>query len=189
MWNHRYLTRIDWRIVPIIFALMIISLLVISATDPAFIKSPGQIGFFTPKVQSQIQRFFIGWAVYIFFAGVDYNKIREWAWILYVLMLISLIGLFFAPAIQNVHRWYRIPLFGVSIQPSEYSKLIVVIALSWFLEKSSATAASWQTTWQGLLIAGIPFLLIVKQPDLGTALVLCPHCDLKSKIDQAIEEY
>lgn len=174
MWNHRYLNRIDWRIVPIIIALMVISLLVISATDPAFIKSPGQIGFFTPKVQSQIQRFLIGWAVYIFFAGMDYNKIREWAWILYVLMLLSLIGLFFAPAIQNVHRWYRVPLIGASIQPSEYAKLIVVIALSWFLERSASTASSWQTTWQGLLIAGIPFLLILKQPDLGTALVLCP---------------
>ena len=173
MWNHSYLHRIDWRILPIIVALMIISLLVISATDPAFISSPGQIGFFTPKVQSQIQRFLLGWAVYIFFAGMDYNKLREWAWIFYVIMVISLLGLFVVPAIQNVHRWYRIPGLG-SIQPSEYAKLIVVIAMSWFLERHSSTASSWQTSWKGLLIAGIPFLLILKQPDLGTALVLCP---------------
>ncbi len=174
MWNHRYLHRIDWRIVPVIIALMIISLLVISATDPAFISSPGQVGFFTPKVQRQIQRFILGWAVYIFFAGMDYNKIREWAWILYVIMLISLIGLFFAPSIQNVHRWYRIPGIGVSVQPSEYAKLIVVIAMSWFLERSASTASTWRTSCQGLLIAAIPFILIFKQPDLGTALVLCP---------------
>lgn len=173
MWNHRPLYRIDWRIVPVILALMAISLLVISATDPACTQGH-QSGFFTPKVQSQIQRFCLGWAVFVLFAGMDYNKLREWAWILYLLMVFSLLGLFFAPAIQNVHRWYRLPLIGASIQPSEYSKLIVVISLSWFLERNRATASSMRTAWLGCLIVGIPFLLILKQPDLGTALVLCP---------------
>lgn len=152
---------------------MLISLLVISATDPAF--SLGLTdSFFTPKTQNQLQRFLLGWVVFLFFAGMDYNKLREWAWILYVGMVLSLLGLFFTPAIQNVHRWYRIPFIGASIQPSEYAKLIVVISLSWFLEKNRQQATSWQTAFLGCLIMGIPFVLILKQPDLGTALVLCP---------------
>ncbi|MCH9609711.1 MAG: Peptidoglycan glycosyltransferase MrdB [Chlamydiales bacterium] len=174
MWNSRYLYRIDWRIVIVIFSLMVVSLLVISSTDPAFLFNAAQMNFFTPKVQNQMKHFMLGWGIFILFAGMDYNKIRDWAWILYLIMVIALVGLFFAPAIQNVHRWYRIPFLGVSVQPSEYSKLIVVIALSWFLERCRSTASSWQTTCQGLLIVGIPFLLILKQPDLGTALVLCP---------------
>ena len=60
MWNHRSLYRIDWRIILVIFALMIISLLVISATDPFFTFSStdtGEPSFFTPKVKSQFHRF------------------------------------------------------------------------------------------------------------------------------------
>ena len=33
---------------------------------------------------------------------------------------------FFAPAIQNVHRWYKVPVIGFAFQPSEYAKLVVV---------------------------------------------------------------
>jgi len=176
MWNHHSLYRIDWRIIPVMLALMIISLLVISATDPVCTLSGegNETGFFTPKVQSQFQRFIIGWGIFVFFAGMDYNKIREWAWILYLLMIIGLFGLFFTEPIQNVHRWYRIPLIGGSIQPSEYAKLIVVIALSWFLERNRPNASRLSTAFLGCIIVGIPFLLILKQPDLGTALVLCP---------------
>lgn len=173
MWNHRTLFRIDWRIAIIILALMAVSLLVISATDPACHLGHAT-GFFTPKVQKQLQRFFLGWGVFFLFAAMDYNKLREWAWILYALMVLSLAGLFFVPAIQNVHRWYSLPFLGASIQPSEFAKLIFVISLSWFLERNSSKASSWNIAFLGCLIVGIPFLLILKQPDLGTALVLCP---------------
>jgi rod shape determining protein RodA len=173
MWNHRTLLRIDWRIVCVICALMAVSLLVISATDPACYHGH-QTTFFTPKVQNQLQRFFLGWGVFCLFAKLDYNKLREYAWILYILMILSLAGLFFVPAIQNVHRWYRLPLIGASVQPSEYAKLIVVIFLSWFLERNRSKAASLTIACMGCFIVGVPFILILKQPDLGTALVLCP---------------
>ncbi|NGX54643.1 MAG: Rod shape-determining protein RodA [Chlamydiae bacterium] len=175
MWSHRTLSRIDWRVIPVILSLMTISLLVIAATDPLCHLSAGSdIGFFTPKVQCQFRRFLLGGGVFLLFAGMDYNKLRDWGWICYVVMLFGLLGLFFTEPIQNVHRWYRVPFIGVSIQPSEYSKLIVVITLSWFLEKNRSNASSWRTAMVGSLIVAIPFLLILKQPDLGTALVLCP---------------
>lgn len=175
MWQSRYLQYIDWRIIFVILALMTISLLVISATDPAY--SFGfipDVGFFTPKVKKQIQNFVAGSLVFLLFAGFDYNKLREWAPFLYIAMLMALLGLFFTNAIQNVNRWYRIPFIGISIQPSEYAKLILVISLSWFLERHRAHASSLKVAFLGSAITGIPFLLILKQPDLGTALVLCP---------------
>ncbi|MBI2742703.1 MAG: FtsW/RodA/SpoVE family cell cycle protein [Chlamydiales bacterium] len=167
MWDHRYLSRIDFRVIPILLGLMMISLLVISATT-------GEEGFLTPLTQSQLQWFALGSAVFLFFAGFDYRKFREWAWILYIGMLILLIGLFFTAPIQNVHRWYRLPFIGIAVQPSEYAKLIVVIALSWFLENRTNETQQRRSTWQAILIVLIPFILILKQPDLGTALVLYP---------------
>lgn len=174
MWSSRYLTRIDFRVIPVMFGLMLISLLIISAysIDP----SSDQIdeAFLTPLVRTQIQWFLIGSCIYILCAGFDYNKLREWTWILYALMILSLVGLFFTDSIQRVHRWYRIPLLNASFQPSECAKFIVVITLSWFLERRRTIASAWSTAFFAGIIVGIPFLLILKQPDLGTALVLFP---------------
>jgi len=170
MWNHKLLLRLDWRFIPIILALMVISLLVISATDPS---SMGD-SFLTVKVEKQFQRFLIGWVIFFALSAFDYSKLRDCSLILYVIMLFALLGLFMVPAIQNVHRWYRLPIIGASIQPAEYAKLVVVITLSWFLERNRAVIASLSTSLMGCLIFVIPFLLILKEPDLGTALVLCP---------------
>lgn len=174
MWSSRYLTRLDFRIIPVILSLMIISLCVISSytIDPT--SDHIDEVFFTPIVRTQIQWFVIGSIVYIFCAGFDYNKLREWTWILYGFMIVSLIGLFFTDSIQRVHRWYRIPILNASFQPSECAKFIVVVTLSWFLEKHRALASSWSTAFYASIIVGIPFILILKQPDLGTALVLFP---------------
>lgn len=174
MWNYKLLSRIDFRVILVILALMIISLLIISSYSVPTSHDPSEEPFFTSMVKHQLQWCAIGWAVFFFFAAFDYNKIREWTWILYGVMILSLLGLFFTDPIQRVHRWYRIPLLGMSFQPSEYAKLIVVIALSWFLERRHALSRTWNTAFSGALIAGVPFLLILKQPDLGTALVLFP---------------
>lgn len=174
MWSSRYLTRLDFRVIPVIISLMIISLLVISAYTLDSSSDHTEEVFFTPIVRTQLQWFFIGSIVYVLCAGFDYNKLREWTWILYILMILSLIGLFFTDSIQRVHRWYRIPLLNASFQPSECAKFIVVITLSWVLERRRALSNEWSTAFYAGIIVGIPFLLILKQPDLGTALVLFP---------------
>lgn len=174
MWNYRYLNRIDFRVIPILFALMMISLLTISAYSIPNALDSFDEPFLTPMVKGQVQWFIIGSFVYLFCAGFDYNKLRELTWVFYLLMVAALIGLFFTDPIQRVHRWYRVPFIPFSFQPSEQAKLIVVITLSWFLERVKRRAADWNTAFFALLIVGIPFILILKQPDLGSALVLYP---------------
>ncbi len=170
MWDYKYFRRLDFRTLPIIGGLMLISLLVISATTLGVEQS----AFLTPHTQTQMKWFFLGCGVYLFFAGIDYLKFRSLAWILYFGMIVLLIGLFFTGSIQNVQRWYRIPFLGISFQPSEYAKLIVVIALSTFLEKHPSSLQSSRSIWKAIGIVAVPFFLILKQPDLGTALVLFP---------------
>lgn len=175
MWNYSYLKRIDFRIIPVIFGLMLVSILVLSSQTGAENTSDiTSTPFLTPIVKSQIKWFLIGSVVFALCVSFDYNKLREYAWILYFLIVLSLIGLFFTNSIQNVHRWYRIPLLNFYAQPSEYAKLIVVIGLSWFLERRKARSLQWSTALLSCIIVGLPFLLILKQPDLGTALVLYP---------------
>ncbi len=173
MWSFQYLTRIDFRTIPILFLLMCISLVVISATTCETWDKIDE-SFFTPSVINQMKGYGLGIIVYVFFAGFDYQKLKKWSWCLYILILLLLFGLFFTTPIQNVQRWYRIPGLGIAFQPSEYAKLFVVMTLSRFLEDKAAVIQSKKTAWQALLIAFIPFVLILKQPDLGTSLVLFP---------------
>ncbi len=172
MWDHRALSRVDLRIFPLVFCLMAISLLVISSMTGISDEWEGPV-FWTPLVKSQMRWCFLGWAVFAFFASFDYRKLRDWSFLLYVGTICLLVGLFFVSPIQNVHRWYRIPGLA-SFQPSEQAKLMIIIALSWFLERRGNFVSSFQTAMQMGAIVGIPFLLILKQPDLGTALVLYP---------------
>lgn len=174
IWSLHQIRRIDLKMILVILSIMIIGLIVISIIPHSEMADPLNEPFFTPLVKSQIKWYVIGWGVYFFMAGFDYNKLREWAWILYVIMIVSLIGLFFTHPIQNVYRWYRIPGLGFDIQPSEIAKLIVVIALSWYLERKKNDSRSLKTVLGSGIIVGIPFLLILKQPDLGTALILYP---------------
>jgi len=172
MWDHRVLSRIDYRILPVVFGLMWISLLVISSMsgETGDLEGPS---FWTPLVKSQVRWLCLGWIVFLVCSAFDYRKLRDWSLFLYLGAIALLVGLFFVSPIQNVHRWYKIP--GVaSFQPSEQTKLIVIVALAWFLERSGNRVGQFSTSMQMGLIAGVPFLLILKQPDLGTALIFFP---------------
>ncbi len=162
------LSRIDFRILPIVVCLMFISLAVISSMT-----SGDSDLFWTPLVKQQLRWFCLGWSLFFVMAFFDYRKLREWSLFLYIGVVLLLIGLFFVSPIQNVHRWYRIANL-VSFQPSEQAKLILVIVLSWFLERKGNSVGTFGSFLQVGAIVGVPFLLILKQPDLGTALVLYP---------------
>lgn len=175
MFETRYLHLIDFRLLFVMAALMVISLVVLSATDPSYtLANNAEVAFLTPKVIKQVQHFLIGSAIFLLCTCLDYNKLREMTPFLYALMILALLGLFFTSTIQNVQRWYRIPFLGMSVQPSEYAKLIMVLMMSFFLERNKGQVHSLKIAFLGSLIMFVPFVLILKQPDLGTALVLCP---------------
>jgi len=157
MWDHRVLSRIDYRILPIVAGLMWISLLVISSMSGEAGEIDGP-SFWTPLVKSQVRWFCLGWIVFTICSAFDYRKLRDWSLFLYLAAILLLIGLFFASPIQNVHRWYRIPGIA-SFQPSEQTKLIVVIALAWFLERSGNRVGGLTTAkTESVAAAGSHFL-------------------------------
>jgi cell division protein FtsW len=84
--------------------------------------------------------------------------------------VISLLAAFLMRDSHNTHRWIR---FGIlSFQPSELAKPALVLFLAWFLQNRMQTIDDWRGT---ILPAALPSLvfivLILKEPDLGTALV------------------
>jgi cell division protein FtsW len=83
-----------------------------------------------------------------------------------------LVMVFFFPDSHNTHRWIR---FGglFTFQPSEIAKPVLVLFLAWFLHTRLDAMRDWrQTLLRAVVVPVVFILLIAKQPDLGTALVL-----------------
>ncbi|EIT85677.1 stage V sporulation protein E [Fictibacillus macauensis ZFHKF-1] len=124
-----------------------------------------------------------GIAISILLLLLDFQQIRRLSLYFYLfgnavlLMLVLLPDVSFAPIRNGAQSWLIVPGFG-SIQPSEFMKLILIVFLSVVasrhLEKyqESSLKESWLLVGKLLLTSGIPILLVLMQPDLGTALVM-----------------
>ena len=112
-------------------------------------------------------------ALFVFLiVRVDYFKLQDLVWPLYFFSIFLLSAVLFMPARLGAHRW--IPLGGFNFQPSELAKFSVILALSQFFSDHRPEFMP-KHKWAGLfLMVAIPFLLILKEPDLGTALILIP---------------
>ncbi|MGA2651062.1 MAG: putative lipid II flippase FtsW [Terracidiphilus sp.] len=83
-----------------------------------------------------------------------------------------LVLVFFFPSSHNTHRWIHFGPF--TLQPSEIAKPALILFLAWFLSTRLDLMRDWKHTLLRAAVMPVVFiLLIVKQPDLGTALVLC----------------
>jgi cell division protein FtsW len=83
-----------------------------------------------------------------------------------------LVMVFFFPGSHNTHRWIRFGGF-FTLQPSEIAKPVLVLFLAWFLHtRLDALRDSNLTLLRTIIIPVVFVLLVVREPDLGTALVL-----------------
>lgn len=168
----RLIKRLDIRIIILIIALMTASLLVISATTCD--QNQKDCSFFTALTLKQMMWFFIGSIFFLLLTWFDYRNLRKMSLFIYVGIIFFLLGLYFVEPIHNVRRWYRLPFIPFDFQPSEGAKLAIVMMLSWYLEKNFDKLHRIKVLFGALAIVFVPFVLILKQPDLGTALVLMP---------------
>ncbi|MFZ4773315.1 MAG: FtsW/RodA/SpoVE family cell cycle protein [Chlamydiia bacterium] len=169
----RFVKLLDYKMITIIFVLMCLSFIVISSSTIQHENSPG---FFSQAVKAQGRSYLVGWFCYFLFAWWDYRKVKNFTPLLYLFVLILLVGLFFTNPIQNVHRWFRFPFLPFALQPSEFAKVVMLMMLCWFFEDKPLTSHWLSNGYKALGLMLIPFALVVKQPDLGTALILVPLC-------------
>ncbi len=121
----------------------------------------------------QIIWFILGLLIGVIILKVDYQKWLELAYPLYGLNLVLLLlVLLMGEAKFGAQRW--ISFGNITFQPSEFSKLVIIFTMARFLGQRTAGIKDGKTLAISFLIVGLPFILIVKQPDLGTALTLIP---------------
>ncbi len=121
----------------------------------------------------QIVWYVLGTGVAAALCCVDYHTLARWAMIAYwcsVLLLVAV--LFFGTVRFGARRWFDLGFF--SLQPSEFAKLAFILAQAHFLSRPVEELRVLATFGKALGMLLLPFVLIIKEPDLGSALVLLP---------------
>lgn len=124
-------------------------------------------GYFTRHIANLV----VGAGAMIALTAVDYHVIQSWAWPLYLLALGLLVLVLIKGSVRGgAQSWLD---FGVrALQPSEIAKLLIVVALAAFWSRREERSGSWHSQLLGLVLAGIPLLLVFIQPDFGTSFVI-----------------
>ena len=115
----------------------------------------------------------IGFVVMLAAMQFDYNRLRDRRIVygLLLLTVIMLLAVFGFGRINGAHRWIK--LGGFRIQPSELSKPVLALFLAYFLERHAGDEQSfWRTFVPCAFVTGLLAVLVVAEPDLGTAMML-----------------
>ena len=115
----------------------------------------------------------IGFGVMLLMMQFNYQQLKSRRLVYGSLLLctIALMSVFAFSATNGAHRWLKFP--GFSLQPSELSKLALIIFLAYFLEKRAGEEGDfWRTFVPCGVVTGWLALLVVIEPDFGTAMML-----------------
>ena len=164
--NKRFLRRIDFTLITATALIVVMSLIIIgSATH---INTPSEERYWF--VQRQGIFAVVNVAAAFFLMNFDYKMLQGYGNKLYVFNLIMLLAVMVAGhSALGAQRW--ISIGPINLQPSEFSKLIMIISLATILETRVGKINNVKDLLPPALYLFIPFLLVLKQPDLGTSLV------------------
>ncbi len=156
---------LDWWLLAIVFALCGISLLQIySATQ----NSP-----LAGMHWRQMTWILLGLVAMLIVSRIDYHTILDQAPLLYLIGLAALVAVLVVGQTRfGAKRW--LPVLGAFLQVSELVKLIIIILLARFFSEVRSDQLSLPDLAKAAVLTGLPLVLILLQPDLGTALVLVP---------------
>jgi rod shape determining protein RodA len=117
-----------------------------------------------------------GLLIFLVASNIDYREYRAIVPATWVIMLLLLVAVFFFPPINEVQRW--IPLGFFNFQPAEFAKVVVIVSLAALLappvareDMTSPRILTWKKIGQAILLIAIPGYLVLREPDLGTAMV------------------
>ncbi len=116
--------------------------------------------------------------------SINYRRLGAISYWIYSLILLLLglllvsryvIGLPFMPEINGTHRWIKFVMAGrsLSLQPSEFCKLVYILALAWYLRYRS-NYRNFSALVGPFVLTLLPMVLVLLEPDLGTVLLMMP---------------
>jgi rod shape determining protein RodA len=160
--------------------LQVVALLLLMVLSVAFVYSATMTGdsvvvgaWYHQRWFRQIVFFVLGIGAASGICMVDYHALSRWAFVAYWAAVLALIAVLFVGSLRyGARRW--VELGGFQVQPSEFAKLAYILAMAHFLSRPVDELRQPAIFWQAIGLMALPFLLIMKEPDLGSALVLLP---------------
>ena len=117
------------------------------------------------------QRFILGLIIFFLVIFFDLRLIFGYAYVIFFLSIISLVIIpFFGIESNGATRWINIA--GISLQPSEFVKYTLILALAKYFHSINNDSGFIKTLIIPLIITIVPVFLVITQPDLGTALII-----------------
>jgi len=164
--DRRLLANFDWAL--LITLLVVVGMSLVNLYSASYV--PGAMG--TPAYVKQTYFYLMGFALILLIVSVDYRVLITINYPLYfVIVGLLLFALFFGQITAGTQRWINLGFF--KLQPSEPAKLVLVVSLaSYYYRKDTGKGFSVMELMVPGLLTLVPFVLILKQPDLGTALML-----------------
>ena len=172
MLERRLYRHIDWLLAGALLLLCCIGVTMIYSTtyDP----TTGAAG---SEVSKQLWALGIGMVAFGIMLCIDYRWFSDSSLVIFI-GLLALLGfvLLFGTMGGGARRWIDLGVFD--LQPSEFARIVVALALArLFADRRRGLQMQTPTGWLFAAgIVGLPFLLIYRQPDLGTAVTLLPVC-------------
>jgi rod shape determining protein RodA len=168
MFDRRLIQNFDWVLLLLLILLACVSILnLYSATISIRYAGGSQIFI------KQIHWYMIGFAVFFLMTTFNYYALERFAYHAYFLSIVLLfLVLLIGKTSSGSQRW--LVLGGTfTLQPSELAKITIVLALAkFFSDQEEFQEYFLRDLWRPMIMTAIPSLLIIKQPDLGTALLL-----------------
>lgn len=167
MIDRRLLLNFDWKILVFILLIAFIGVLNIYSASASY-RIAG-----TPYAIKQIYWIVIGSGLILLTASVDYHILEDISyWFYGILIVFLLLVLLVGKTSMGATRWLNFGLF--SMQPSEPMKIVIIITLARFFSRHQAVGGlGFGQIMLPFGILLVPALLIMKQPDLGTAIMVC----------------
>ena len=167
MFDRRLIENFDWGLLLLIFTIASIGLVILYSALTA-----GSEQAIHPLFKRQVSWMIFGLIVMVLTFLLDYKYFDEASIIIYLFCICLLITVFVSGKyVGGSKRWLAFGPF--TMQPSEIMKIALIIILaSVYSSLVSEKGLDFKKLWKPALICIVPFLLIAKQPDLGTAMLL-----------------
>ncbi len=129
----------------------------------------GHMGFHTKQLLYIVG----GLAAMFAFSKIDYHKLIDFvSWAYGVCLLALLAVLAVGQKVLGARRWVKVG--HMQFQPSEWVKLVLIIAVARYFANLGGRSLTWRDIFKAFALVGVPLLLVLKQPDLGTSLTYTP---------------
>ena len=163
--DRRLLQNVDWPLLGAVGALVVLSATTLASLHIG--RAGGNVAV------RQVVWFGVGVVALLVMASIDYRRLVRAAPILYLLGMGGLLSVFvFGRSVSGARRW--ILLGPMSVQPSEVFKLCFVLMAVWVLTSRWTQPPGKAALVLIAPVLLVPIVIIIKQPDLGTALLLFP---------------